>query len=39
MLSLLLPEVLSELTYSSSLEQVDWMEMSLGDGVGIVSMV
>ena len=39
MSSLLFPEVLSELTYSLSLEQVEGVGMFLEDGVGVVLVV
>ena len=35
----LFPEVLSELTYLSSLKQVERVGMSLEGGVGVVSVV
>ena len=39
MSSSLFPEVLSKLTYSLSLEQVDGVGMSLEGGVGVVLVV
>ena len=39
MLSSLFPEVLSKLTYSSSLERVRGVGVFLGGGVGVVSVM